>query len=128
MIEWVIFVVVIILYVYYIYRRNGGESVVKWKFLQLNKENEDTSKTDTVKEVDVFYFWIGALNRLIYYTNMRYYIFVDKLPLLKDAEEEILYCLMDKRVIYTASRKKPFFKTYIVTGGLYKEVDIAKYN
>lgn len=128
MIEWILFLVLIGFYVFYVYWRNSDGDIkwlnnwhIKRKPVPINMVKGNVYR----ENCNVFFHWIDKLNEIIHYTNMRYYVFVDKLPLLKDSEEEVLYCLLIKKGV--VSKKKPFFKTYIVTGGLYKEIDISKY-
>ena len=130
MIEWILFLVLICVYVFYVYWRvnDGNVKLNIANNLRVGKRVPITKdKMEVIEGIyyGLFFYWVEKLNEIIHYTNMRYYVFVDNLPLLKNTEEEIIYCLLIKKGV--VSKKKPFFKTYIVTGGLYKEIDISKY-
>ena len=125
---WIIFSLLICVYWFLFYWRNNKGKLKIFDY-HLRRKKLPIDYVDEYlgsgEDYNALLDWVGKLNELVKYTNMKYYVFVDKLPLLKDSEEEVLYCLLGKD--FVASDKRPFFKTYIVTGGLYKELDIGKY-
>ena len=93
------------------------------------KEKEDNKLEIYDKNIDytIFYYWLGVLNRIIFDTNFRYYIFTEKLPKVEYAEEKVLYCLINEG-IYIPSKKYPFFNAYFFSEtGTYKMIDINEY-